>query len=238
MRRSMRILLTGLVVGATAACAGGTPEAPETTTPTISEPDETQPVETSEPEPEPSAEVPDDVTEDVLLPAEALGTADEPREVDDAVGPWQLPQACEPVTPDASAMLTLTQGTGEFEMAVGLHQVAVFPDADAAVEAADALVAELTRCAEAGADGGILVLEEIPVGAQGHGLAIDYYGASADGDLDTAIGRYLALTRRGAAVTLTGTLGGEANVAAAREEVVGWAQQAWELLCAHDVDGC
>lgn len=238
MRRATRILLTGLVVGATAACAGGTPEAPETTTPTISQPEETHAVEPSEPEPEPSAEVPDDVTEDVLLPAEVLGAADEPREIDDAVGPWQLPQACDPVTPDASAMLTLTQGTGEFEMAARLHQVAVFADADAAVEAADALVAELTRCAEAGSDGEALVLEEIPVGAQGHGLAVDYDGASADGDLDTAMGRYLALTRRGAAVTLTGTLGGEANVGEAREEVVGWATQAWELLCTYDADGC
>ncbi|WP_298455485.1 hypothetical protein [uncultured Cellulomonas sp.] len=178
---------------------------------------------------------------DVLLDAETLGSAQQPREEDPALRAWVLPDGCDAVVPDAASMLTVTQGTGEMEQGVSLHQVAVFADADAAVAAADALTATLTACAERGPGEGRdtrYALESIPVGAQGSGFAVDYYGASGAHPLDGAIGRYLATTRRGNAVTVVGTLSGEATVGAARDQVVGWAQSAWELLCGYDSRGC
>ncbi|WP_158068927.1 hypothetical protein [Cellulosimicrobium sp. CUA-896] len=80
--------------------------------------------------------------------------------------------------------------------------------------------------------------EPLDVGAQGAGLATDYYGASDGGDLDGALGSYLAATRRGTAVTLVALDGGETTVGVARETVVANAQAAWDLLCRYDAEGC
>lgn len=253
MRRATRILLTALVVAVTAGCATDAPTGDPAPTTGVSEPDAPATPSPSEPEPSeaaasetPAATVPVDVSEDVLLGPDVLGAADQTREIDDAVQAWRVPEPCGSVVPEASSMLTVTQGDGEFEMAVGVHQVAAFDDAEAAVAAVDTLVTALTACVDAAqsAPGSeIYVLEEIAVGAQGHGLAVDYYGTSydenaAEDDLDDAMGNYRAVTRRGNAVAFTGTLGGEANIGEARETVVGWAQAAWELLCVHDSEGC
>lgn len=74
----------------------------------------------------------------------------------------------------------------------------------------------------------------------GHGPG-DAYSADAAADpaaLDGALGSYLALTRRGTAITLVALEGGESTVGAAREDVTAQVQQAWELLCRFDAAGC
>lgn len=173
-----------------------------------------------------------------MLGAEALGPPDEPREESEGVVEWRVPEVCAAAAPEALDMSTITQGTGEFEETVGVHQVAVFEDADAAMAATDDLVAALDQCAEAGSGESVYVLEDIAVGAQGAGLATDYYGTSVSEDLDDAVGTYLALTRRGNAVTLVSAEGGESTVGAARERVVEQLAGAWELLCGYDSQGC
>ncbi|QZN85614.1 hypothetical protein [Cellulomonas sp. C5510] len=70
------------------------------------------------------------------------------------------------------------------------------------------------------------------------GLATDVDGASAQGPLDEALGSYLAVTRRGTAVTVVGLEGGERTVGAARDVATRLAGQAWELLCGYDSAGC
>lgn len=236
MMRTARTVTLGALVMALAACSWSAGEAPDTESPTAAPTQEPTVPPTSA---SPTPEVPDEVPEDVVLGPETLGTADQPREQDTDLRAWVLPEACDVVVPDASAMLTVTQGSGEFEEAVALHQIAVFDDADAAVSAADALAVALTACTlDASDTSTTYVLEDVAVGAQGHGLATDYYGASANGPLDEALGSYLATTRRGSAVTLVGTLGGESTVGFAREHAVGLAQSAWELLCGYDSSGC
>ncbi|HEY0214819.1 MAG TPA: hypothetical protein VGC57_00325, partial [Cellulomonas sp.] len=164
----------------------------------------------------------------------------EPRQESEGVVAWQVPESCGPVPPTgAVAMRTVTQGTGEEEQPVGAQQVAVFAGPDAAVAAVDELRAALTRCAQQAAGTETTsVVEDVAVGAQGVGLVTDYYGTSASGSLDDAMGTYLAATRRGSAVTLVATLGGEGQVGTVREQVVARTQQAWELLCRYDAQGC
>lgn len=242
MARIARTVALGVLAMALAACSGdqagtGSPEATPSPEPTVAP--TAAPTQESGAPSTPAPTTPQEVPQDVVLGPEGLGTAEQPREQDTDLRAWELPEACDAVVPEAAAMLTVTQGTGEFEEAVGLQQVAVFDDADAAVSAADALTAALTSCTlHASETGTTYVLEDIAVGAQGHGLATDYYGASAGGPLDEALGSYLAATRRGSAVTLVGTLGGESTVGFAREHVVGLAQSAWELLCGFDSTGC
>ncbi|HEY0117691.1 MAG TPA: hypothetical protein VGC04_02810 [Cellulomonas sp.] len=238
MRQTAQTLVLGALVMALAACAGSTDE-PSGSGPTATTAAPTQVPTVPSPAESPSVSVPQDVPEDVVLGPEALGTAEQPRTQDAEVGAWALPEPCGAVVPDAAAMLTVTQGTGEFEEPVGLHQVAVFADADAAVSAAGALTTALTECARIpSGTGTTYVLEDVAVGAQGHGLATDYYGASVGGPLDEALGSYLVTTRRGSAVTVVGTLGGESTVGAARAHAVALAQSAWELLCVYDSAGC
>lgn len=188
----------------------------------------------------PTASVSTDVAPEVML-TEAAWTAAglrAPRdETTDAVA-WRLPEACAAGAPtDASAMRTVAQGSGELEARVGVQQVVVLADADAAVAEAERLTTALSACTE-GEPPTRYVAEPLAVGAQGLGLATDYYGSSASGALDDAMGTYVAVTRRGNAVMLVGLDGGEGTVGSARTTVAGLAQQGWELLCPFDSAGC
>ncbi len=174
-----------------------------------------------------------DVTADVLLPRDAFATDGEGGSETDAVEAWRVPDACGAVVPEqATAMRTHVHGDGELESVVGVQQVAAFATADDAVSAAGALGETLAGCT--GAEGATYRPEPVAVGAQGAGLVTDYYGSGGD----TAMGTYLAVTRRGNAVTLVSAEGGEATVGTARSRVTAQAQQAWELLCAYDAAGC
>ncbi|QHT57338.1 hypothetical protein GXP71_15500 [Cellulomonas sp. H30R-01] len=213
-----------------AGCAGG-PEPVATAEPGVSAP------ATS---PSPTASAATDVAPDVML-TEAAWTVvgpGAPRDESTGVVDWRLPEACAAGDPTgASAMRTVSQGSGEFEAPVGVQQVAVLADADAAVAEAERLTAALGTCTE-GEPPTRYVAEPLAVGAQGLGLATDYYGASASGALDDAMGTYVAVTRRGNAVMLVGLDGGEGTVGSARTTVSGLAQQGWELLCPFDSAGC
>lgn len=216
--------------------------------PTVSEsplpsPDPSGP---AEPEPGESASTgpystaPTQIPEEALLPESAWENVGGPRLVSPRVVDWRLPQSCAAGAPSgATAMRTVTQGDGDYEAAVGVQQVAVFADADAAVAEAGRIGAALTACADATtAEPTTYVLEPLAVGAQGVGFATDYYGISASGDLDEALGTYLATIRRGNAVTVVALEGGESTIGVARETVTSRAQAAWELLCRYDSAGC
>lgn len=180
-----------------------------------------------------------DVPADVMLTAEVLDVAPEPFAESTAVEPWRIPDACGEVAAPAgaTAMRTHAHGDGMLETVVGVQQVAAFATADDAVAATTALVEALGTCTDTTGSGTTYGLEPVAVGAQGHGLATWYYGA-AGGDGDTGQGTYLAVTRRGSAVTLVSGEGGERTVGQARAETVAQAQQAWERLCGYEVAGC
>jgi hypothetical protein len=181
-----------------------------------------------------------DLPPEVLLPDSAWDADPGQRQESAGVVDWRFPPSCDTGAPDtATAMRTVSQGDGEAEAVIGVQQVAVFADADAAVAEADRLVAALTACTTYASDTSTTyVVEPLDVGAQGTGLATDYYGSSASAPLDEAIGSYLALTRRGTAVTLVGFEGGESLVGTARTDATTQAQTAWELLCRYDEAGC
>lgn len=187
-----------------------------------------------------SGDVAGDLPTEVLLPETAWQADPGQRQESAGVVAWRFPQACDTGAPDtATAMRTVSQGDGAEEASIGVQQVAVFADAEAAVAEADRLVAALTACTTYASDTSTTyVVEPLDVGAQGTGLATDYYGSSASAPLDEAIGSYLAVTRRGTALTLVGSEGGEALVGAARTEATAQAQAAWELLCRYDEAGC
>lgn len=224
---------SALVLAACTAAPGDTPGTPETSAPEPS-------TSISTPAPgDPAPALPTDAPADVLLPAGAWG-AEGGRAEAEGVADWHLPEACADGGPaDATAMRTATEGDGAAEGVVGVHQVAVFADADAATAEAARLADLLAACAaQGGAEGTTYTVEPVDVGAQGTGLATDYYGSGESGDLDTALGTYLTTTRRGAAVALVALDGGESTVGAARETVSEQARAAWELLCRYEQAGC
>ncbi len=232
---------TALAVCATltlTACSAATDtDAP--TSPPPASPTDTPTAAPGSPAP-PPPERRTDVAAADLLPADAWGPQASPREESTEVTAWRTPQSCETGTPaDAVAMLTATHGDGQEEAPVGVQQVAVLPDADTAVSEAARLGDALTACTDAGESAPTLyVAEPLDIGAQGLGLATDHDGSSAGGDLDGALGTYLAVTRRGNAVTLVTLDGGESTVGAARERVTSLTSAAWELLCGYDTQGC
>lgn len=183
--------------------------------------------------------VPADLAPDALLPDAAYDPIIGERVEQDGVVAWSVPTGCVAEAPAAAtAMRTVTVGSGEVEAPIGVQQVAVFGDADAAVAESDRLLAALSACAATDGSQTAYLPEPLAVGAQGLGLATDYYGASADGSGDDALGSYLAVTRRGTALTLVSNDGGESTIGAARSEVTERAQAAWELLCGYDSAGC
>ncbi|WP_454050616.1 hypothetical protein [Cellulomonas sp. Marseille-Q8402] len=234
MRTRKRLLTMTACALALAGCTAADPAASDP----ASRPASTPPATPSAPATS-AASMPDvatDVPAEALLPATAWPASPGARQDTAGVVDWRLPQDCAAGGPAAAvAMRTVGQGDGAEEAPVGVQQVAVFADADAAVAEADRLAAALTACTAGSTS---YVLEPLAVGAQGLGLATDYYGASADGGLDGSVGSYLAATRRGTAVTVVALEGGESNVAAARETVTGATQAAWELLCGYDTAGC
>ena len=231
-RRTPSVLTTAvaLTVVVLAGCSSPTP-GPGAETPAAA------PTSAS-PSPTPAPEAPaTEIAADVLLPAAAWEPAGPAGAPTPGVTDWRLPESCAVGAPaTASAMLGVEHGDGALESSVGVQQVAVFADADAAVAEADRVAAALARCAADPGAPSRYVVEPLAVGAQGLGLATDYYGT--EGDVSTAIGTYLALTRRGTAVTLVSAEGGESNVGAAREELTARAGAAWELLCTYDAEGC
>jgi predicted small lipoprotein YifL len=238
MRTTTRTLTVAACVLALAGC---TSAGPSTQDPSATAPD---PSTTADPSPSATSTTPaaTGVPPEVMLPEtswQGLGP-EGPREESAGVVGWRLPESCDAGTPaEAVAMRTVAQGSGETESPIGLQQVVLMADADAAVAEVDRLTAALTACTRYGSDSATTyVVEQLDVGAQGLGLATDYYGSSAGGSVDDAIGSYLALTRRGAAVTLVGFEGGEGNVAAQRDTVTATVQEAWGLLCAYDAEGC
>ena len=226
-------LVPGLVL---TACAGGSGGSPEPSTPAATTPA----AEPSTPAPADPGVATDVTTED-LLPATAWDPPGGPREESAGVVEWRLPESCAVGAPEgAVAMRTASHGDGAEEAQVGVQQVAVLPDPDAAVAEADRIAAALDACTATDGSETTYVREDLPVGAQGTGLATAYSAdAAADpAALDGALGSYLALTRRGTAITLVALEGGESTVGAAREDVTALVQQAWELLCRFDAAGC
>ena len=128
-------------------------------------------------------------------------------------------------------MLTARDGTGEQEAPVDVEQVALFPDAGAATREGTRLAEELRAC-DARSD--LVTVEAVRVGAQGTGVAYRY---PSDGGA-SPFGTYVVLSRRGTALLLVTSDGGEGTPQGARRPVLRRAQQAWELLCRYDSAGC
>lgn len=237
--RTLTVVACALVLaGCTSGGDGGGTAAPtDDPTPTTTGPD---PAPTTPAPTGGAGAAPADLAPEVLLPATAWDLPVDPREESAGVVDWRLPQACDAGAPEsATAMRTVVQGDGQAEAQVGVQQVALFADADAAVAEADRLAAVLRECTTYASDTATTyVVEPVEIGAQGTGIATDYYGASATGSLDEAIGSYLVTTRRGTAITLVGVEGGEALVSSARGTATEQAQSAWALLCGYDSSGC
>ncbi|MGW6130889.1 hypothetical protein ACWFNE_12765 [Cellulomonas sp. NPDC055163] len=195
-----------------------------------------EPVASTTPEATVQPTTPVDVAADVLLPAAVFESSTEAFAESTTVEPWRVPDSCGDVgaPAGATAMRTHAHGDGTEETVVGVQQVAAFATADDAVAAATGLVGALGTCVDTSGSGGGHAVEPVAVGAQGHGLATWYY---EPGD-DSGLGTYLAVTRRGSAVTLVSGEGGERTVGNARTATVAQAQQAWELLCGYEVAGC
>ncbi|TNM64093.1 hypothetical protein FHN55_14775 [Streptomyces sp. NP160] len=190
-----------------------------------------------------STPVPTDLPQDVLLPASALQPSDGPRTVTSGVEPWVLSTGCDLGRPSGAVqVLSLRQGDGQFEVPVGVQQVAVYADADAAQAEAARVAGAASACAAAapGSDGGGTRYRVTPldVGAQGTSIVTDYYGVTADDPAADGIGDAVAVLRRGTAVVLVGAAGGEDSMSGAQARVAGYAQQAWERLCRYQVEGC
>lgn len=258
MRLSLPVALATAAALLLAGCSDSqTPEEETTQTASASptqdtsapEPSETV-EESEEPTESPSAEPTEEPTSGgdavtelsaaVLLPAGALDPADGPRTESEGVVDWKLPEACSVGAPTtAAAMRSVVQGDGANEVPVGFHQVAVFADTDAAVAEAARINETLTGCTGAAPnDGTRTVAEPVEVGAQGRGLVVDYHGTFAMSGDENALGYYTAVTRRGNAVTLVASAGGENTVSVSREVVTGELGAAWDQLCAYDSAGC
>lgn len=239
LRRTAAIGVLALVTVLGGCSDAAAPEDDASTAPT----EQTQePAPTAEPTPEPTTAAPVVTT----LPPEAMltGLAFDSDGVEPVVieplDAWALPESCAAGGPSTAVVSRgVAYGDGAFEATVSTQQVAVFADADAATTEAQRLADVLSACAGTAPDGQtVYAVEDVAVGAQGTGLVVDYYGASATGSGDDALGYYLVTTRRGNAVTLVGNLGGEASIGTSREDAVASSQAAWELLCIYDSAGC
>ena len=242
---SVAVLVLGLLAGCGGSAAGdvaGDPGAPRSST-TLAAPSATSASPAAAP---PSPAVPRDVPQEVLLPAAGLEPADGPRTVAEGTVAWRLPEACRAGAPEAAvAMRTLQQGDGAFEAPVAVQQVAVHADAASASAEVARVQGALVDCVRrattptgAGETSTRYLLSRSDVGADGVRLVVDYYGVTADDPAADGLGYAVVLTRRGTAVTLVAAEGGESSISASRTEVARTAQQAWQLLCRYQVDGC
>ncbi len=239
------VAATLLGVLALAACGGdGPPErlaaeapAPQETVAGSPAPDpdpapSPDPSDTVEPsdtaEPTPTAELgppKTDLSADVLLPGS--------DQQDRSAQAWQNLGECALGSPPAgaAAMVTARTGDGQLERQVPVQQVVVFATVVDAVAEAGRLQGQLNGCA-----GGAYASEPVAVGAQGQGLSYGYQQIDGGG---FAFGNYLVTTRRGNAVTLVTSLGGEGSLAVAKQDETARAQQAWDRLCVYErTDGC
>jgi hypothetical protein len=234
MATTTRLLTTAVCVLALTGCGAGGSDDPATTAPPAAAPS------TPAADPTTPAAPDTEVPSTALLPDAAWAPVTGTRQDSEGITDWLLPESCAAgIASTAAAMRSTTIGDGEFEAQIGVQQVAVFPDVDAAVAEADRIAAVLAGCAAAPGTETSYLVEPLAVGAQGLGLATDYYGTSAAGTVDDdAMGSYLALTRRGTALTLIGLEGGESTIGVARAAVAGHAQAAWDLLCAYADAGC
>ncbi|MBI9115663.1 hypothetical protein [Sanguibacter suaedae] len=240
MRRSTALILCTVTALTLSGCGATDDDAaanPTTDTTTATSGTTGPAGETGDAEPaDPDFAAPTDIPADVMLPVVALEPSVGPREETEGVVEWRMSATCEPGTPEAAAaMRTVVQGDGEFEAPVAVQQVAVFDDAQAATDESDRLRFVLAECAQfVSDDRTAYAVEDVEVGAQGVGMSTDYYGAGGD----DALGTYLAVTRRGNAVTLVSVEGGEGTVGDARRMVTADAQEAWNQLCRYDSEGC
>jgi hypothetical protein len=237
MRTTTSTVLTAVCALALVGCGSAEPVA-QAPVPTVTT--DAAPAPAPPPTPTPTWTAPTDLPAEVMLPKNAWDAVspDDSWEESQGVVDWIVEETCGAGSPAGGvAMRTARQGSGEYETRFGVHQVVVLADADAAVAEADRLAAALTACPPSVAGGSTsYVVEPLEVGAQGIGVATRYY--AGEGSLDTAMGTYLAVTRRGNAVTLVAVHGGEGQVGTAREVVTANAQAAWELLCSYDSAGC
>lgn len=180
------------------------------------------------------------IAPEVMLPGEAFGAAAaDPVEITEGVEMWMLPEGCPAGAPTAAVSSRMVSvGDGMYEARVGVQQLAVFADAEAATVEAQRLHDAAAACAGTAGQSQVYVVEDVAVGAQGTGVAYDYYGTSATGTLDEAQGYYVVATRRANAVTIVGYYGGEDTIGSSRENAVATSQAAWELLCSYDSAGC
>lgn len=157
----------------------------------------------------------------------------EPRATTDGTVAWVLPEQCAIGAPStATAMVTVRDGTGEFEAPIDVQQVALFADAATAVTEADRVRQALAGC---GAGSDLVTTEASDVGAQGVEVS-RVYGDDQGGP--TPFGTYTVLTRRGSAIALVTIDGGDGSPESARDPVVERARQVWENLCGYDSAGC
>ncbi|PFG34574.1 hypothetical protein [Sanguibacter antarcticus] len=240
MRISLRGSALVVVMLALAGCSSAPADEPEVTS--------TAPTAelTLEPMPDPSSVASSEVqftttlSPEAMLSGAAFGAEGVEPVVTESVDVWALPESCAADGPSTAVVSRgVTYGDGAFESTVETQQLAVFEDADAAVAEAQRLAEVMSACTPTDADGQTAyVAEKVAVGAQGTGLAVDYYGTSMTGSVDDALGYYVVTTRRGNAVTLVGHLGGEASIARSRGDAVASSQAAWGLLCVYDSAGC
>ena len=220
-----------------AGCGSATPadDAPATVEPSATRTSSVEPEVTTSPPPV----VPTDLTDEVFLPDGVVNGANPgTRPVEEDT--WQLPRACGALAlpAQATAVGGTFYGDGATETAVGVHQVAVMADADAAAVVADEVAAAFEGCVPEAGQTGAYAVEDVAVGAQGRGLASSYYGEEVGVVDDGDLGTYLVVTRRGNAVALVGLVAGEWNIGTARTDSTALAQQAWERLCRYDSSGC
>lgn len=131
----------------------------------------------------------------------------------------------------ARAMRSDQEGDGAFETSVTVQQVAAFADAAAAQAEANRVSAAMRACAQ----NPQLTTKAVPVGAQGVGLAYSYGPTSSD----YPYGSCLVLTRRGNALSMSGSKFGEGSLGSATEAATTLAREGWEALCVFDrTRGC
>lgn len=233
MRTTTKTLIAAVTLVTLTGCAGTSDEAASPTAdPTTAQPS-TAPPSTATPTPTSPAQTA--VPAEVMLPEGAFVNVTGAVQQTEGVAPWSLPESCLVGAPDtATAMRQVTFGDGAEEGQIGMDQVAVFADADAAVAEMDRIAAAVESCSATPGTESTYRVEPVEIGAQGIGLVNDYYGT---GD-DSAMGTYTVVTRRGNAVRLVGIVGGESLVGETRAHVTPAAQQGWELLCGYDTSGC
>ena len=145
----------------------------------------------------------------------------------------------------AEAMRTVKVTDPEMQVFTGLQQVAAFADVAQAEKAFEDVTSRLEECTTTAGDSALYRSETFPVGdGEGFGFITDYSPSFPEGSGvgtgigDDAVGNYLGFVRRGNAITLVWSTGGERIVGEERDRVAERAAKAWPLLCRYDPAGC